>query len=50
MVPPQLSILNEPDTNPFEVSNSDVEDASHPHLWIDSDQAGDNDQDVDVHF
>ena len=24
----QLSILNEPDTNPFEVSDSDVEDAS----------------------
>ena len=40
----QLSILNEPDTNPFEVSDSDVEDAADPHLWIDSDQEGDNDQ------
>ena len=46
----QLSILNEPDTNPFEVSNADVEDASDPRLWIDSDQEGHNDQDVDVFF
>ena len=45
----QLSIVNEPDTNPFEVSDSDVEDASDPHLWIDDDQEGD-DQDVDVLF
>ena len=44
-------ILNEPDTNPFEVSNyADIEDASDSHLWIDSDQEGDNDQDVDVLF
>ena len=43
----QLSILNEPDKNHFEVSDSDVEDASDPHLRIDSDK-GDNDQDVDV--
>ena len=45
----QLSILKEQDTNPFEVSDSDVEDASDPHLWIDGDQEGD-DQDVDVLF
>ena len=45
----QLSILKKPDTNPFEVSDSDVEDASDPHLWIDDDQEGD-DQDVDVLF
>ena len=46
----QLSILNEPDTNPFEVSDSDVEDASDPHLWLDNDEEGDNNQDVDVLF
>ena len=46
----ELSNLNEPDTNSFEVSDSDVEDASDPHLWIDSFQDGDNDQDVDVLF
>ena len=46
----QLSILNEPYTNPFEVSNSDVESASDPHVWIDSDQEGDKGQDVDVPF
>ena len=46
----ELSILNEPHTNPFEVSDSDVVDASDPHLWIDSDQEDDNDQDVDVVF
>ena len=46
----QLSILNEPDTNPFEVSDSDVEDASDPYLWLDNDQEGDNNQDVDVLF
>ena len=30
----QPFILNEPDTNPFEVSDSDVEDASDPNFWI----------------
>ena len=47
-----LSILNESDTNLFEISNSDVEDAfdSYPHLWIDSDQEGNKNEDVDVLF
>ena len=31
------------------ISDSDVEDASDPHLWKDDDQEGD-DQDVDVLF
>ena len=45
----QMSIVNERDTNSFEVSGSDVEDVSDPHLWIDDDQEVD-DQDVDVLF
>ena len=45
----QMSIVNDTDTNSFEVSDSDVEDASDPHLWIDDDQEVD-DQDVDVLF
>ena len=45
----QMSIVNERDTNSFEISDSDVEDASDPHLWIDNDQEVD-DQDVDVLF
>ena len=45
------TILNEPDTNPFEVSqNSDVENGSDVHLYTDSDQDDDNDEDVDILF
>ena len=42
--------LTRSDTNPFEVSDSVVEDASDPHLWRDNDQEGDNDQDVTFFF
>ena len=44
----QLDILKEPDVNPFEATDSDVEEAYPPSLeLIDSDQDGDSDIEID---
>ena len=48
--PYEITAVHLKRANPFEVSNSDVENAPDPHLWIDSNQEDDNDQDVDVLF
>ena len=46
MLKSQLSILLEPDENPFEITESDVEDANDPHQVIDTD--GEQDDDIDI--
>ena len=44
----QLAILKEPDVNPFEATDSDVEEAYPPSLELrDSDQDGDSDIEID---
>ena len=34
--------------NPFELTNSDIEDACSPDFWIDSDQDDDDGEDIDI--
>ena len=46
MLKTQASVLLEPDENPFEITESDVEDANNPIQVIDSDE--DSDEDIDV--
>ena len=47
MLKSQLSILFEPDENPFEmITESDVEDANDPHEVIDTDSEHDDDTDI----
>ena len=46
MLKSQLSILLAPDENPFEITESDVEDANDPHQVIDTD--GEQDDDIDI--
>ena len=44
----QLSILLEPDENPFEmITESDVEDANDPHQVVDIDSEHDDDIDIE---
>lgn len=45
MLKSQLSFLSEPDENPFEISESDVEDANDSSQIIDNDEA---DEDIDI--
>lgn len=47
MLKSQLGILTEPDTNPFEITDSDVEDASPPEQLLDSDHEEDSDIEID---
>ena len=47
MLKSQLGILTEPDTNPFEITDSDVEDASLPEQLLDSDHEEDSDIEID---
>ena len=48
MLKSQLSILLEPDENPFEmIIESDVEDANDPHQVVDTDSEHDDDTDIE---
>ena len=48
MLKSQLSILLEPDENPFEmITESDVEDANDPHQVVDTDSEHDDDIDIE---
>ena len=48
MLKSQLSILLEPDENPFEmITESDVEDANDPHQVVDADSEHDDDIDIE---
>ena len=44
----QLSILEEPQVDPFQASESDIEDAYGPDQLLDPDEEGDEDDDVDI--
>lgn len=44
----QLSILDEPQNDPFQASESDIEDAYEPDQLLDPDEEGDEDEDVDI--
>ena len=48
MLKPQLSILLEPDEDPFEmITESDVEDANSPYQVVDTDSEHDDDIDIE---
>ena len=40
--------MSEPDTNPFECTDSDVEDACPPQQLLDSDHEEDSDVEIEV--
>ena len=48
MLKSQLGILSEPETNPFECTDSDVEDACPTLLLLDSDHEEDSDVEIEV--
>ena len=48
MLKSQLGILSEPETNPFECRDSDVEDACPTLQLLDSDQEEDSDVEIEV--
>lgn len=48
MLKSQLGILSEPETNPFECRDSDVEDARPTLQPLDSDQEEDSDVEIEV--
>ena len=47
MLKAQVSILLEPDEDPFKITESDVEDANDPNQIIDSDDEANEDIDID---
>ena len=48
MLKSHWELLSEPDTNPFECTDSDVEDACPPQQLLDSDHEEDSDVEIEV--